>query len=44
MYFSVEDRGEMSSMIYNWPADEVDVIVVTGTSAQIDFRYRALGC
>ncbi|XP_022851529.1 NAD-dependent malic enzyme 62 kDa isoform, mitochondrial-like [Olea europaea var. sylvestris] len=23
MYFSVEDRGEMMSMVYNWPADQV---------------------
>lgn len=23
MYFSVKDKGEMMSMIYNWPADEV---------------------
>jgi malate dehydrogenase (decarboxylating) len=32
MYFSSADRGEMASMIYNWPADEVDVIVVTDGS------------
>lgn len=32
MYFSAEDRGEMSSMLYNWPADEVDVVVVTDGS------------
>jgi len=23
MYFSSEDRGEMMSMVYNWPADQV---------------------
>ncbi|KAL2478285.1 NAD-dependent malic enzyme 1 [Forsythia ovata] len=32
MYFSVEDRGEMMSMVYNWPADQVDMIVVTDGS------------
>ncbi|KAM6568359.1 hypothetical protein CsatB_016344 [Cannabis sativa] len=32
MYFSGEDRGEMMSMVYNWPADEVDMIVVTDGS------------
>lgn len=32
MYFSIEDRGEMTSMLYNWPADEVDVVVVTDGS------------
>lgn len=23
MYFSAEDRGEMMSMVYNWPAEQV---------------------
>ncbi|KAG0936799.1 hypothetical protein G6F32_009986 [Rhizopus arrhizus] len=32
MYFSTEDRGNMSAMVYNWPQDEVDVIVVTDGS------------
>eukprot|EP00262_Sarcandra_glabra_P004188 TRINITY_DN1516_c0_g2_i2.p1 TRINITY_DN1516_c0_g2~~TRINITY_DN1516_c0_g2_i2.p1 ORF type:complete len:626 (+),score=110.52 TRINITY_DN1516_c0_g2_i2:156-2033(+) len=32
MYFSAEDRGEMMSMAYNWPADQVDMIVVTDGS------------
>ncbi|RLM85543.1 malic enzyme [Panicum miliaceum] len=32
MYFSSEDRGEMMSMVYNWPADQVDMIVVTDGS------------
>ncbi|GMP42507.1 hypothetical protein CsSME_00012226 [Camellia sinensis var. sinensis] len=32
MYFSAADRGEMMSMVYNWPADQVDVIVVTDGS------------
>ncbi|CAA6669727.1 unnamed protein product [Spirodela intermedia] len=27
-----EDRGEMMSMVYNWPADQVDMIVVTDGS------------
>ncbi|XP_042511763.1 NAD-dependent malic enzyme 62 kDa isoform, mitochondrial-like [Macadamia integrifolia] len=29
MYFSAADRGEMMSMVYNWPAEQVDMIVVT---------------
>eukprot|EP00756_Hemistasia_phaeocysticola_P011792 Hpha_TRINITY_DN15142_c4_g2::TRINITY_DN15142_c4_g2_i3::g.129863::m.129863 len=29
MYFSSKDKGEMLSMLYNWPTSEVDVIVVT---------------
>jgi malate dehydrogenase (oxaloacetate-decarboxylating)(NADP+) len=32
MYFSVLDRGYFSSMVYNWPMDQVDVIVVTDGS------------
>ncbi|KAL6042273.1 Malic enzyme, variant 2 [Balamuthia mandrillaris] len=32
MYFSSADKGEMSAMIYNWPAKTVDVIVVTDGS------------
>ena len=32
MYFSSQDRGNMSAMVYNWPHDEVDVIVVTDGS------------
>lgn len=27
MYFSAEDRGEMMSMVYNWPADQVLICV-----------------
>jgi len=32
MYFSREDRGHFSSMVYNWPHDDVHVIVVTDGS------------
>eukprot|EP00252_Welwitschia_mirabilis_P010939 TRINITY_DN24647_c0_g1_i1.p1 TRINITY_DN24647_c0_g1~~TRINITY_DN24647_c0_g1_i1.p1 ORF type:complete len:615 (+),score=127.24 TRINITY_DN24647_c0_g1_i1:95-1939(+) len=32
MYFSMADRGEMISMVYNWPAEQVDMIVVTDGS------------
>ncbi|KAI3954065.1 hypothetical protein MKW98_017889 [Papaver atlanticum] len=32
MYFSAQDRGEMMSMIYNWPSEQVDMIVVTDGS------------
>ncbi|CAN6310556.1 unnamed protein product [Urochloa humidicola] len=32
MYFSAKDKGEMMSMVYNWPADKVDMIVVTDGS------------
>lgn len=32
MYFSSADRGQMSTMVYNWPQDEVEVVVVTDGS------------
>ncbi|CAL9086913.1 unnamed protein product [Musa textilis] len=32
MYFSAKDKGEMMSMIYNWPSHQVDMIVVTDGS------------
>jgi malate dehydrogenase (oxaloacetate-decarboxylating)(NADP+) len=32
MYFSSQDRGMMASMLYNWPRDDVEVIVVTDGS------------
>jgi malate dehydrogenase (oxaloacetate-decarboxylating)(NADP+) len=32
MYFSAADRGQFSSMVYNWPHDDVHVIVVTDGS------------
>uniref|UniRef100_A0A7N0SZL0 Malic enzyme n=1 Tax=Kalanchoe fedtschenkoi TaxID=63787 RepID=A0A7N0SZL0_KALFE len=32
MYFSAKDKGEMMSMVYNWPSQEVDMIVITDGS------------
>ncbi|EPS58583.1 malic enzyme, partial [Genlisea aurea] len=32
MYFSARDKGEMMSMIYNWPSHKVDMIVLTDGS------------
>jgi malate dehydrogenase (oxaloacetate-decarboxylating)(NADP+) len=32
MYFSGMDRGHMASMMYNWPENDVEVIVVTDGS------------
>ncbi|GMY09513.1 NAD-dependent malic enzyme 59 kDa isoform, mitochondrial [Fagus crenata] len=32
MYFSVKDREEMMSMIHNWPAHQLDMIVMTDGS------------
>ncbi|GAB4815889.1 hypothetical protein N2152v2_002935, partial [Parachlorella kessleri] len=32
MFFSAHDRGEMASIVWNWPQQEVDAIVVTDGS------------
>jgi malic enzyme len=32
MYLSIRDRYEMRSIVYNWPQDEVDIVVVTDGS------------
>eukprot|EP00456_Euglypha_rotunda_P069440 TRINITY_DN61113_c0_g1_i2.p1 TRINITY_DN61113_c0_g1~~TRINITY_DN61113_c0_g1_i2.p1 ORF type:complete len:121 (-),score=16.33 TRINITY_DN61113_c0_g1_i2:11-322(-) len=32
MYFSAEDMGQMHAMVYNWPEDDVQIIVVTDGS------------
>lgn len=32
MYFSSLDRGAMSAMVYNWPHNHVDVVVMTDGS------------
>jgi len=32
MYFTEDDRGQMASMVYNWPHKDVHVIVVTDGS------------
>ena len=29
MYFTAQDKGHMSTMVYNWPSEDVDIIVVT---------------
>ncbi|ORX47454.1 hypothetical protein DM01DRAFT_1327009 [Hesseltinella vesiculosa] len=42
MYFSTQDRGSMSAMVYNWPHEEVDVIVVTDGSRVLGLGD--LGC
>lgn len=32
MYFSAEDRGQMHAMVYNYPVDDVECVVVTDGS------------
>jgi len=29
MFFSIKDKGQLHTMVYNWPYDDVDVIVMT---------------
>jgi malic enzyme len=32
LYLSSKDKGEMAAIVWNWPANEVDAIVVTDGS------------
>ena len=32
MYLTADDRGDFASIMHNWPAEEVDVVVVTDGS------------
>ena len=32
MFFSARDKGQCHAMVYNWPYDDVDVIVITDGS------------
>jgi malate dehydrogenase (decarboxylating) len=42
MFFSGKDKGMMRSMVYNWPNDDLELIVVTDFSRILgigDQRY-----
>ena len=32
MFFAAADKGQLHAMVYNWPYDDVDVIVMTDGS------------
>lgn len=38
MYFSASDRGEMMSMVYNWPADQVSESLIIGSTSLTPFK------
>lgn len=42
MYFSVDDQPHFRTMVYNWPSDDVDIIVVTDGSRVLSLGD--LGC
>lgn len=35
MYFSAADRGEMMSMVYNWPAEQVCLLLMFASDVQV---------
>lgn len=43
MFFSSEDRGEMTSMVYNWAEDDVQAIVVTDGSRVLGLGDLGVG-
>lgn len=42
MFFSIDDRGECLPMVYHWPSDKVDIIVVTDGSRILGFLLLIL--
>jgi malate dehydrogenase (decarboxylating) len=43
MFFSAKDKGEMAAMIYNWPENQVDAIVVTDGSRVLGLGDQGVG-
>ena len=43
MFFSVADKGEFASMVFNWDSDEVDVVVVTDGSRILGLGDLGIG-
>ena len=43
MFISPSDRGEMASMVYNWPSSEVDAVVVTDGSRVLGMGDLGIG-
>jgi len=43
MFFSLKDRGEMASMVYNWDSDDVDAVVVTDGSRVLGLGDLGIG-
>merc|ERR1719402_2048278 len=43
MFFHPEDAGEMASMVYNWPEEEVDAVVVTDGSRVLGMGDLGIG-
>merc|ERR1719334_1280511 len=43
MFFSLKDKGEFASMIFNWDSDKVDVVVVTDGSRVLGLGDLGIG-
>ena len=43
MFFSLKDKGEFASMVFNWDSDQVDVIVVTDGSRVLGLGDLGIG-
>merc|ERR1712183_1123472 len=43
MFFSLKDKGEFASMVFNWDSDKVDVVVVTDGSIVLGLGDLGIG-
>ena len=43
MFFSCLDKGQMASMVYNWPSEDVEAIVVTDGSRVLGLGDLGVG-
>ena len=43
MFFSLKDKGEFASMVFNWDSDKVDVVVVTDGSRVLGLGDLGIG-
>lgn len=43
MFFSSKDKGQMASMVYNWPHEDIEAIVMTDGSRVLGLGDLGIG-
>ena len=43
MFFTAKDKGEMAAMIYNWPSNDVEAVVMTDGSRILGLGDLGIG-